>query len=153
MVAMESTAPASNDIEAITDLVMNRQLIDFPRERARAIVAMVLDCAAEAAVPAVGSPPTDATRLDVTIVSTMTVVVTGGRGYFDEVTFVSDWDVSPIVTGTAATPIRVDHVPTELTVQLQELSLHAHNVALWVVEDGSNQIPTIVEVEDHGKRT
>jgi hypothetical protein len=102
--------------------------------------------------PVIDPPLTGATRLDVTLISTMTVVA-ASRGYFDEVTFVSDWDVSPIVTGIAGTPIRADHSPTELTGQLQELSLQSHNVSLWVVEDGSSGFLTIVEVEDHGKRT
>ncbi len=153
MVAMPSPAAVATDLEAVTDLVMSRQLIDFPRERARAIVAMVLECVAEAAsapAPVSVPEPCDATRLDVTIINTA-LLQTADGGYFDEVTFVSDWGTSPIVTGTAATPVREDPEATPLTERLYDLSLH--NVALWVADDGANPFPTIVEINDFGKRS
>lgn len=144
MVAMEATANVSTDLEAITDLVLKRQLIDVQRDHAKGIVKMVLDCAAEAVVP--GYKPT-VRRINVTIqdISLMEI----GHGFCDNIGYVTGWDGQAVRRSNAYTPPSNTSGPNSLSQELG--SLIGHNVALWVTDDQFFAMPTIIQFNDLGR--
>jgi hypothetical protein len=146
MVAMEATAAVSTDIEAVTDLVLNRQLIDVQRDHAKGIVKMVLGCAAEAAGPAEPVYKPTYRRIDVTIQDVTTVG--HASSYNDNVGYVTSWDGEPRHRNSAYSPPRNDASPTAMTDTLR--GLIGHKVALWVTDDRFFAVPTILQFNDFG---
>lgn len=90
MVGMQATANVSTDLEAVTDLVLKRQLIDVQRDHAQGIVTMVLECAAEAAGPVIPKYEPAVRRVNVTVQNISLMEV--GRGFCDHVGYVTGWD-------------------------------------------------------------
>lgn len=147
MMAMETTANVSTDLEAVTDLVLKRQLIDVQRDHAKGIVKMVLDCAAEAAGPAVPAYEPTTRRINVTIQGISLVKI--GRGFCDHVGYVTGWDGEPARRGNAYTPPSNTAGPNPLSRELA--GLVGHDVALWVTDDEFFAMPTILQFNDFGK--
>lgn len=141
---MEATAHVSTDLEAVTDLVLKRQLIAVQRDHAKGIVKMVLGCAAEVAGPAVPAYKPTVRRINVTIqdISLMEI----GRGFCDHVGYVTGWDGGLVRRGSAYTPPANSPDPNPLSRQLS--GLVGHNVALWVTDDEFFAMPTIVQFND-----
>lgn len=147
MVAMETTAHVSTDLEDVTDLVLNRQLIDVQRDHAKGIVKMVLECATEAAGPVAPAYKPNYRRINVTI---QDVATTGdGSSYTDHVGYVTGWDGESAHRGSAYSPPRNDASPTAQTDTLR--GLIGHDVALWVTDDQFFTVPTILQFNDFGK--
>lgn len=92
MVGMEATAPVSTDLEAVTDMVLNRQLIDVQRDHAKGIVKMVLECAAEAAGPVEPAYKPNYRRINVTVQEVFTLG--NDCGSYDQVVY-SPWVMIP----------------------------------------------------------
>lgn len=147
MVAMEATAHVSTDLEAITDLVLKRQLIAVQRDHPRGIVKMVLECAAEAAGPVEPVYKPTVRRINATIqdISLMEI----GRGFCDHVGYVTGWDGGLVRRGSAYTPPSNTSEPNPLSRQLS--GLVGHNVALWVTDDEFFAMPTIIQFNDLGE--
>jgi len=145
MVSMEPTATVSTDVEAVTDLVLKRQLIDVQRDHAKGIVKMVLECAAEAAgqVEPVYEPIVR--RLNVTIQDVSTI---GHDRSFNDHVLYSGWGGEAVYRISAYGPPRNDAAPTAWTEKLR--GLVGHNVELWVTDDESFAMPTIVRFNDLG---
>lgn len=146
MMGMETTAPVSTDLEAVTDLVLNRQLIDVQRDHAKGIVKMVLECAAEAAGPVEPAYKPSMRRINGTIRQIFAIEV--GRGYCDAVVYGTGWDGTRERRNTAYTPPRNDLAETRLTEELT--ALIGHDVALWVTDDEFFTMPTVVQFNDLG---
>lgn len=146
MVTMETTATVSTDLEAVTDLVLKRQLIDVQRDHAKGIVKMVLDCAAEAAGPVEPAYKPTTRRINVTIENFSIMQI--GNGFCDHVSYVTGWDGEAARRGNAYS--RPRNVP-DLTAQSSTFrNLVGHNVALWVTDDEFFTMPTIVQFNDLG---
>ncbi|WP_427133997.1 hypothetical protein [Pseudarthrobacter sp. S9] len=128
---METTANVSTNLEAVTDLVLKRQLIDVQRDHAKGIVQMVLECAAEAAGPAVPLYEPNVRRINVTIESVSTLEF--GHGFSDHVSYTTGWNDEAGYRKSAYGPPRNDLPPTAHTEELR--GLVGHNVALWVTDD------------------
>ncbi|QOD05966.1 hypothetical protein [Pseudarthrobacter sp. BIM B-2242] len=143
---METLTIPVASVEAVTDLVMNRQLIEVQRDHAKGIVAMVLGCAAEVAGPREPVYEPNTRRLNVTIKDVSTLQF--GHGFSDHVGYTTGWDGKFVRDGSAYGPPRNDEAPTGLTSTLQQLV--GHNVALWVTDDEFFAMPTIVQVNDMG---
>lgn len=143
---METLTIPVASVEAVTDLVMNRQLIEVQRDHAKGIVAMVLGCAAEVAGPVDSVYEPSTRRLNVTIKEVSTLQF--GRGLSDHVRYTTGWDGKFSHDGSAYGPPRNDEAPTDLTSTLK--GLVGHNVALWVTDDEFFAMPTIVQVNDMG---
>jgi hypothetical protein len=141
-----TTSPAAPNLDAITDLVMNRQLITVERSHARGIVAMVMECAAEAAGPL--EPPYEPTirRINGTVMEVGTLQV--GDGFCDRISYDTGWDGSPVSRSSAYTPPRNQAEVTASTHALK--SLVGHNVAMWVTDDRFYAMPTLVQHNDLG---
>lgn len=133
-------------VEAVTDLVMNRQLIGVQRDHAKGIVAMVLECAAEVAGPVEPVYEPHTRRLNVTIKEVATLQF--GHGYSDHVRYALGWGKDASQHRSAYGPPRNDEAPTDLTADLHRLV--GHTVALWVTDDEFVAMPTIVQVNDMG---
>ncbi|WP_354214659.1 hypothetical protein [Arthrobacter sp. UYCo732] len=144
---MEATAPVSADLEAVTDLVMKRQLIDVQRDHAKGIVKMVLECAAEAAGPVVPAYRPTVRRINVTVqdISLMEI----GRGFCDHVGYVTGWDGGLVRRGSAYSAPSNTSEPNPPSNELSHLI--GHNVALWVTDDEFFAMPTIIQFNDLGK--
>jgi hypothetical protein len=141
------TSPAAPDLDAITDLVLTRQLINIDRSHARGIVAMVLECAAEAAGPV--EPPYEPTirRINGTVdeVSTLNL----GHGFCDHISYRTGWDGSLSFRSSAYTPPRNTEEPTNSTRALK--ALVGNNLALWVADDDPfYAMPTLMQYNDLG---
>jgi hypothetical protein len=143
---METTATVSTDLEAVTDLVLKRQLIDVQRDHAKGIVKMVLDCAAESAGPVEPAYKPNYRRINVTVEEVRTLEF--GHGFSDHVRYRHGWDGAPGRENSAYGPPRNDSEPTLLTDHLR--GLIGHNVALWVTDDEFFAFPTILQFNDLG---
>jgi hypothetical protein len=143
MTGMETTATVSTDLEAVTDLVLKRQLIDVQRDHAKGIVKMVLDCAAEAAGPVEPAYKPNYRRIDVTVQDVSTVGY--DNGYSDNVAYVTG---EPGHRGSAYGRPRNDSSPTAMTETLR--GLIGHDVALWITDDQFFAVPTILQFNDFG---
>lgn len=146
MTGMETTATVSTDLEAVTDLVLNRQLIDVQRDHAKGIVKMVLDCAAEAAGPVEPAYKPNYRRIDVTVQGVSTIGY--DNGYSDHVSYITGWDGAPGHRSSAYGRPRNDASPTAMTDTLR--GLIGHNVALWITDDQFFAVPTILQFNDFG---
>lgn len=146
MAAMETTANVSTDLEAITDLVLKRQLIDVQRDHAKGIVKMILECATEAAGPAEPSYKPTVRRINGTIRQVFVIEV--GRGYCDAVVYGTGWDGTRERRNTVYTPPRNDLAETRLTEALT--ALIDHDVALWVTDDEFFHMPAVLQFNDLG---
>lgn len=146
MTGMETTATVSTDLEAVTDLVLKRQLIDVQRDHAKGIVRMVLDCAAEAAGPVEPAYKPNYRRINVTIQDVSTVGY--DSSYNDNVRYITGWDGEPGHLNSAYGPPRNDASPTTMTDTLR--GLIGHNVALWITDDQFFAVPTILQFNDLG---
>ena len=146
MSGMETTATVSTDLEAVTDLVLKRQLIDVQRDHAKGIVKMVLDCATEAAGPVEPAYKPNYRRIDVTVQDVFTIGY--DSGYSDNVVYVTGWDGKPGHRNSAYGRPRNDAYPTAMTDALR--GLIGHNVALWVTDDQFFAVPTILQFNDFG---
>lgn len=146
MVDMETAATVSTDLEAVTDLVLKRQLIDVQRDHAKGIVKMVLECAAEAAGPVEAAYKPTYRRIDVTIQDVSTVGY--DSSYNDNVGYITGWDGEPGHRNSAYGPPRNDAAPTAMTDALR--GLIGHNVALWITDDQFFAVPTILQFNDFG---
>ena len=147
MVAMEATTNTSTDLEAVTDLVLKRQLIDVPRDHATGIVKMVLECAAEAAGPVEPAYVPNVRRINVTILGVGTLG--SFRSFKDHVSYTTGWDGEHARRGSAYGPPRNDAAPTAMTDSL--CTLIGHDVALWVTDDEFYAMPTIMQFNGLGK--
>jgi hypothetical protein len=143
MTGMETTATVSTDLEAVTDLVLKRQLIDVQRDHANGIVKMVLDCAAEVAGPVEPAYKPNYRRIDVTVQDVSTVGY--DNGYSDNVVYVIG---EPGHRGSAYGRPRNDSSPTAMTETLR--GLIGHDVALWITDDQFFAVPTILQFNDFG---
>jgi hypothetical protein len=143
MTGMETTATVSTDLEAVTDLVLKRQLIDVQRDHAKGIVKMVLACAAEAAGPVEPAYKPNYRRIDVTIQDVSTVGY--DNSYSDNVAYVTG---VPGHRGSAYGRPRNDPSPTAMTETLR--GLIGHDVALWITDDQFFAVPTILQFNDFG---
>lgn len=146
MTGMETTATVSTDLEAVTDLVLKRQLIDVQRDHARGIVKMVLECATEAAGPVEPAYKPNYRRINVTIQDVSTVGY--GSSYNDHVGYVTGWDGEPKLRNSAFGRPRNDAAPTAMTDALR--GLIGHDVALWITDDQFFAMPTILQFNDLG---
>lgn len=147
MVTMGTTANVSTDLEAVTDRVLKRQLIDVQRDHAMGIVKTVLECATEAAGPVVPVYKPTVRRINVAIqdISLMEV----GHGFCDNIGYVTGWDGQAARRGNAYTPPSNTSEPNPRSRELS--GLIGHNVALWVTDDEFFAMPTIVQFNDLGK--
>lgn len=141
---MEATASVSTDLEAVTDLVLKRQLIEVQHDHAKGIVKMVVECAAEPAEPAY-SPAVR--RINATIKAVS--LYPTAHGFCDHVSYVSGWGDRSAPRDSAYGPPRNDPAATAMTGRLHELV--GHEVALWVTDDTFVALPTIVQFNDLGK--
>lgn len=141
MAAMEQRT-----IETVTDLVMQRQLIELPRDHAKGIVTMVLECAAEATRPAEPAYMPRTRRINVFVKSVEPLEF--GGGFCDHVLYVGGRNGEHEYTNNAYGPARNDSAPTVQTHQLR--SLIGHHIALWVTDDEFFPLPTIVQFNDMG---
>jgi hypothetical protein len=146
MTGMETTATVSTDLDAVTDLVLKRQLIDVQRDHAKGIVKMVLECAAEAAGPVEPAYKPNYRRINVTIQDVSTVGYESS--YNDNVRYITGWDGEPGHISSAYGPPRNDASPTAMTDTLR--GLIGHNVALWITDDQFFAVPTILQFNDLG---
>lgn len=146
MTGMETTATVSTDLDAVTDLVLKRQLIDVQRDHAKGIVKMVLECATEAAGPVEPAYNPATRRINVTVKGISLLQL--GNGFCDHVSYVSGWDGGPSHLGSAFTPPSNSGGPTALSRQLA--GMVGHNIALWVTDDEFFTMPTIVQFNDLG---
>lgn len=144
IIAME-TPINPGTIESVTDLVMKRQLVEVPRDHARGIVSMVLECAADVAGPVEAAYQPRTRRINVTVKD---VSLENYGGYCDRVHYVSGWDGEAGERSNAYGPPRNDAAPTALTAELR--GLIGRNVALWVTDDEFFPLPTIVQFNDMG---
>lgn len=145
MVGMEATAPVSTDLEAVTDMVLNRQLIDVQRDHAKGIVKMVLECAAEAAGPVEPAYKPNYRRINVTVQEVFTLG--NDCGSYDQVVY-SPWGNDSVYSRSAYGPPRNSSEPTAMTASLR--GLIGHDVALWVTDDEFYAMPTILQFNDLG---
>jgi hypothetical protein len=122
---------------------MQRQLIEEPRDHAKSIVNMVLECAAEAAGPAY-KPHTRRINVFVKAVEPFEF----GGGFCDHVLYIGGRNGAHEYANNAYGPARNDSAPTALTNRLR--GLVGHHVALWVTDDEFFPLPTIVESNDMG---
>lgn len=146
MTAMETTAIVSTDLEAVTDLVLQRQLIDVQRDHAKGIVQMVLECAAEAAGPVEPVYRPEVRRITATI--KVVDLYPTAHGFCDHVSYIPGRGGRSAPRGSAYGPPRNDPGPTAMTGRLHELV--GHEVALWVTDDTFVALPTIVRFQDLG---
>jgi hypothetical protein len=144
MTGMETTATVSTDLEAVTDLVLKRQLIDVQRDHATGIVKMVLECATEAAGPAEPAYKPKVRRIDATIKAVD--IYSTSHGFCDHISYVGVRDRKSVLRASAYGPPRNDPASTEMTVRLHELL--GHDVSLWVNNDMFFGVPTIVQFSD-----
>lgn len=133
-------------VDAVTDLVLERQLVEVQRDHAKGIVALVLGCAAEVAGPLEAAYEPNTHRLNVTIKEVTTLHF--GNGFSDHVRYTTGWDGKGGRDGSAYGPPRNDSAPTDLTSRLKRMV--GHNVALWVTDDEFFSMPTIVEINNMG---
>lgn len=145
MTGMETTATVSTDLEAVTDLVLQRQLIDVQRDHAKGIVKMILDCAAEAAGSSEPVYTPRVRRINATI--KVVDLYPTAHGFCDHVSYISS-DRSAR-RASAFGPPRNSPAATVMTRQLSDLV--GHDVALWVTDDPFFAFPTIVQFNDLGK--
>ncbi|HEX9088685.1 MAG TPA: hypothetical protein VF867_14300 [Arthrobacter sp.] len=147
MMDMETTAHVSTDLEAVTDLVLKRQLIDVQRDHAKGIVKMVLECATEAAGPVEPAYKPNYRRINVTIkdISRMEI----GNGFCDNIGYLTGWDDEPERRGNAYTPPSNNAGPNPMSRELA--GLIGHDVALWVTDDEFFAMPTILQFNDFGE--
>jgi len=108
--AMETTANVLTDLEAVTDLVLKRQLIDVQRDHTKDIVKMVLDCAAEAPEPVIPAYKPTTRRINVTIQGISIINI--GRGFCDHIGYVTRLDGGHANGGSAYTA-SVQYLGTE----------------------------------------
>ncbi|QOT19628.1 hypothetical protein [Paenarthrobacter sp. YJN-5] len=141
---MESTVTVSTDLEAVTDLVLKRQLIGVERDHVMALVKMALDCASEAAGP-VDPVYRPRVRRISAVIKAVDLYPTA-HGFCDHISY-SCGGKAP--RGSAFGPPRNDPSPTALTRQLH--ALVGHDIALWVTDDPFFAFPTIVQFNDLGK--
>lgn len=133
-------------VDAVTDLVLERQLVEVQRDHAKGIVALVLGCAAEVAGPLEPAYEPNNQRLNVTIKEVTTLHF--GNGFSDHVRYIMGWDGKSGREGSAYGPPRNDDAPTQLTSELHRLV--GHNVALWVTDDEFFAMPTVLQVNNMG---
>lgn len=138
MITMTSAPPitVSSDIDAITDLVLRRQFIDLPKDQADAIVRMVLECAQEAANPAVR-------RIEGQLLNVFANLRYKDRQYMKLSTRDGD---AVALTGLLSTP-EGDALADYLR------SLVGHNVVLWVEDqpEASRTYPVVLQATSTGK--
>lgn len=146
MTGMESTATVSTDLDAVTDLVLQRQLIDVQRDHAKGIVKMVLECAAEAAGPVEPAYKPATRRINVTVESVSLLQL--GNAFYDHVSYLTGWDGGPARRSSAFTPPSNSEEPTALSRELA--GMVGRDVALWVTDDEFFTMPTIIRFNDLG---
>lgn len=141
-----SAAAAAPDLDAITDLVMTRQLINIDRSHAHGIVTMVMACAAEAAGPIEPPYEPEIRRFNGTVVEVSSLNL--GHGFCDHISYDTGWDGSLAYRAPAYTPPRNTAEPTASTRALK--ALVGHNLAMWVADDPFYAMPTLMQYNDLG---
>lgn len=140
------TSSAAPDLDAITDLVMSRQLINIDRSHAHGIVTMVMACAAEAAGPIEPPYEPEIRRINGTVIEVSTLNL--GHRFCDHISYDTGWDGSLVYRSSAYTPPRNAVEPTASTRALK--ALVGHNLAMWVADDQFYAMPTLMQYNDLG---